>query len=125
MSDLVSPDNPSDLVSPDNPKDNTLVELVAVMKQHYEPVTFMIAERFTFHRRCQQPGETVSLKCKFGAYLDDTLRDPLVCGLRSEATQKKLLTEADLTFRGLWRSLQATKQQLLEQGSCKALEVVG
>ena len=42
----------SDLVSPDNLKDNTLVELVAVMKQHYEPVTFMIAERFIFDRHC-------------------------------------------------------------------------
>ena len=49
-----------DLVSPDNPKDKTLVVLVAVMKQHYKPVTFVIAERFTFHRRCQQLEETVS-----------------------------------------------------------------
>ena len=67
----------------------------------------------------------MSLKCKFGAYFNDALRDRLVCGLRSEATQKKLLTEAELTFRGLWRSLKAMKQRLLEQGSCKALEVVG
>ena len=74
-----------DLVSPDNPKDKTLVELVAVMKQHYEPVTFVIAERFTFHRHYQQQEETVSefaaelkrlsLKWKLGAYLDDALRD--------------------------------------------------
>ena len=51
-----------------------------VLKQHYEPVTLVIAEWFTFHRRCQQPGESVAefaaeLKklSKFGIYLDDSL----------------------------------------------------
>ena len=34
--------------------------------------------------------------CDFGEYLDQALRDRLVCGLRSEATQKSLLSEADL-----------------------------
>lgn len=41
----------------------------------------------------------LSLNRKFGMHLDETLRDRLVCGLRSEGTQKKLLTEADLTFK--------------------------
>ena len=96
------------LVSPDNPKDKTLDQLVEVLKQHYELVTLVIAERFTFHH-CQQPGESIaefaaelkklSLNCKFSTYLDDALRDWLVCGLHSEATQKKLLTEKDLTFK--------------------------
>jgi len=98
-----------DLVSPDNLKDKTLEQLAAVLKQHYEPVTLVIAERFNFHRRYQQQGESVSefaaelkklsLNCKFGTHLDEALRDRLVCGLRSEGTQKKLLTEADLTFK--------------------------
>ena len=30
--------------------------------------------------------------------MDEALRDRLVCGLSSEATQKRLLTEPDLTF---------------------------
>ena len=64
-----------DLVSPDNPKDKTLDQLVEVLKQHQEPVMY--------HCCCQQPGESVagfvaelkklSLNCKFGTYLDDTL----------------------------------------------------
>ena len=29
--------------------------------------------------------------CKFGAYLDDALRNRFVCGLRSEATQKGII----------------------------------
>ena len=78
-----------DLVLPDDPKDKTFDELVAVLKQHYEPVPLVIAERFNFHRRYQQPSESVSefaaelkklsLHCKFGAYLDEALRDRLVC----------------------------------------------
>lgn len=31
--------------------------------------------------------------CEFGDVLNDSLRDRLVCGLRNEAIQKKLLTE--------------------------------
>ena len=37
-------------------------------------------------------------RCKFGGYLEEALRDRLVCGLRNEATQKKLLTMEDLTL---------------------------
>ena len=40
----------------------------------------------------------LSEHCKFEAFLDDALRDRFVCGLRSEAAQKKLLFETDLTF---------------------------
>ena len=68
----------------------------------------VIAERFKFHRRDQCVGETVTRyvaelrklasDCQFEAYLDQALRDWFVCGLRSEATQKRLLTKAELTF---------------------------
>ena len=36
--------------------------------------------------------------CKFGDYLDHALRDRLVCGIRSENIQKRLLIEAGLTL---------------------------
>ena len=36
--------------------------------------------------------------CEFGDYLDQALRDRLVCGIRSENIQKHLLIEADLTL---------------------------
>ena len=36
--------------------------------------------------------------CAFEAYLEEALHDRLVCGLRSESTQKRLLSEADLTL---------------------------
>lgn len=72
------------------------------------PKPLIIAERVRFHKRNQEDGESVSqfvavLKqlsehYDFGRSLSDTLRDRLVCGLCSEAIQKRLLTEANLTL---------------------------
>ncbi len=69
----------------------------------------IVAERFRFYKRDQQSEETVaqyavSLQnlaspCKFGSFLDDALRDRLVCGIRSEYVQKHLLTKDGLTFQ--------------------------
>ena len=68
----------------------------------------VIAERFLFYRRDQTAEESVSeflveLKrlashCEFGQFLDEALRDRLFCGLRNDTTQKRLLSEADLTL---------------------------
>ena len=41
----------------------------------------------------------LQIHCEFGNYLDQELRDRLVCGLRSEGIQKCLLSEADLTLK--------------------------
>ena len=97
-----------DLLAPTLPKEKTLDEIVETLKQHFEPKPLVIAERFRFHRRQQTVGETVkefvaelrrlAKHCEFGSYLDEALRDRFVCGLRSEAVQKKLLTETNLTF---------------------------
>ena len=68
----------------------------------------VIAERFRFNKRDQKEGEVirvyvVSLQklaehCAFGDSLSDMLRDRLVCGIKNEGVQKRLLTKADLTF---------------------------
>lgn len=69
----------------------------------------MIGERFRFYQRLQKAGESIadfiadlrrlSINCEFGDFLDQALRDPFVCGVRNEALQKNLLTEADLTIK--------------------------
>ena len=41
----------------------------------------------------------LSETCDFGANLEDSLRDRLVCGIRSDQSQKRLLTEKNLTFK--------------------------
>ena len=79
------------------------------MESHFEPKPNVIAERYKFHKRSQLPQETIAdfvaelrrlaIHCEFGNVLDDTLRDRLVVGIRSAATQKKLLSKKTLTFQ--------------------------
>ena len=40
----------------------------------------------------------LSERCQFGTNLNDSLRDRLVYGMRNELIQKRLLSEADLSF---------------------------
>ena len=97
------------LVSPALPQDKTFEQLVAILKSHFEPKPLIIAERFHFHRRSQAMEESIgeylaelrrlSTHCSFGDYLEQALRDRLVCGIRSENIQKRLLAEAELTLK--------------------------
>lgn len=99
----------SSLVAPAKPATRTYDELVATLKDHLKPKPLVIAERFKFHRRNQGETETVAeymaelrklaSKCQFGTYLNEALRDRLVCGLRSGAVQKKLLVIEALTIQ--------------------------
>ena len=97
------------LVAPTPPKDKTIEEIEEILKGHYEPKPLVIAERFHFHKRSQAVGESIAdyvaelrrltTHCGYAAgQLEEALRDRLVCGLRNVSTQKKLLTEADLTL---------------------------
>ena len=97
------------LVTPAAPKDKDLTQLTSVLRAHLKPKPLTIAERYKFHKRVQQEEETVAefvlpLKglakhCDFGDFLNDALRDRLVCGLNKESIQRRLLAEADLTFQ--------------------------
>ena len=97
------------LLAPDDPKGKSLADLKKVLKDHFEPKRSIVAERFHFHRRDQRPSETIAdyvaelhwlaSKCAFDrAYLDEVLRDRFVCGLLSEATQRKLLGKDEVKF---------------------------
>ena len=95
-----------DLLALEKPADKAYTEIVAVMKQHLNPKP-IITECYKFHQRVQKEGESVacyfaSLRklaehCNLGEFLDQVLCDKLVCGIQSKATQKKLLTEKELT----------------------------
>ena len=99
----------SDLLAPVKPATKTYDELVEVLKLHLRPKPVVIAERFRFHQRKQGEDEGVAPymaalrrladKCGFRDYLDEALRDRLVCGLRREAIQRKLLTVDGLTLK--------------------------
>ena len=98
----------SDLLAPEKPASKSLKQLKKTLQTHFEPKPVVIAERFQFHRRNQEAGESVAeyeaelrrlaANCKFGDHLTQAIRDRLVCGLRSEGTQKRLLAEADLNL---------------------------
>ena len=95
-------------MAPALPADKTLEDIVGVLKKHFEPKPLIIAERFYFHKRDQNIGESISeyvaelrkltTHCQYGTHLDEALRDRLVCGIRDVNTQKKLLTIQDLTL---------------------------
>lgn len=96
------------LLAPTPPKDKTFEQIKETLAAHYDPKPLVIVERFHFYRRNQGPTETVNeyvaelrrkaARCKFGTNLEEAIRDRLVCGLKSESTQKRLLTEAELTL---------------------------
>ena len=91
------------LTAPDLPQAKSLE---TILKQHFEPKPLVIAERFHFHPRNQITGESLAeyiaelrRHCAFRDSLNDALHDRLVCGLKSESIQKRLLLEKDLTFQ--------------------------
>ena len=98
-----------DLVAPDEPGKPMLDQISSVLKQHYEPTRVQIAERFSFCKMNQAAGESITdydvafcklaMYCDFGANLEVELRDQIVCSLRNESLQRRLLTVDGLTYK--------------------------
>jgi hypothetical protein len=96
------------LTSPIKPAEKSYQEIIKLLGDHLPPKP-SIAERFRFHKRKQLEGESINdyvavlrklaEHCDFGDRLADDLRDRLVCGMRHENIQKKLLSEAGLTLK--------------------------
>uniref|UniRef100_H3ADT3 Uncharacterized protein n=1 Tax=Latimeria chalumnae TaxID=7897 RepID=H3ADT3_LATCH len=96
------------LIAVPKPGDKTYKDIVEVFQEHFCPKPLVIADRFRFHKCNQEEGESITqdvavLKklaqhCEFDTALNATLRDRLVCSLRSEAIQKRLLSESTLTY---------------------------
>ena len=96
------------LLAPTNPKDSSLSTIKPKLIQRYKPKPPVIGQRFIFHQRTQKPGEPINQflmelrrlahTCEFGQFLEEALRDRLVCGLNNSSIQKKLLSEKDLTL---------------------------
>ena len=96
------------LTAPDKPSAKSYQQLVDILRKHLVPKPLVIAERFRFHKQDQHEGESVTAYlaelrklteyCDFGSYLNEALRDRLVCGLRAGNMIKRLLAEAKLTL---------------------------
>lgn len=118
------------LCSPADPRTKSYVDLVALLKEHLDPTTNIVAERYKFRKSEQLSSQSItefiiSLKasaqpCKFAAFLTDSLRDQFVAGIRDQSLRKKLLTEPDLTFDkacSIARSWEAALSQNKEMSS--------
>nr|XP_061834657.1 uncharacterized protein K02A2.6-like [Nerophis lumbriciformis] len=98
LRDLCQPGKPADT-------DMTLTEMLQKLTDHFAPKPSLIVERFKFHSKLRQQGQSVSSfvaelrrlteHCKFGTALDDMLRDRLVCGINEDRIQRRLLSEDD------------------------------
>ena len=86
------------LVLPAKPGSKSFDELVKLMMEHQMPPPNPVLERFKFHTRSRQQGESMadfvaslrrlSEHCEFGDGLDDLLRDRLICGCNEDRLQK-------------------------------------
>ena len=98
-----------DLLAPEKPSTPSYNELCTLVKDHFEPKPSESVQRHKFHNRFRQAGETISEfvaalrhlaeHCNFEATLETMLRDRLVSGVNHEKIQRRLLSEAQLTFK--------------------------
>ena len=91
------------LLAPERPKDKSFVEVKELLISHYSPKPILVAERVKFHCRHQHESKTVAqfpqfvvelkrlaLKCEFGTFLEEALRDRLLCKLKSLKIQREI-----------------------------------
>lgn len=98
------------LLQPDLPTDKTFDEIVDAVQEYKVPKPSVILQRFKFNNRRQKPEENLrrymyvpelramAEHCDYGETLTEMLRDRLVCGLKDERIQQKLLSQKDLTW---------------------------
>ncbi|KAL6461145.1 hypothetical protein MHYP_G00311110 [Metynnis hypsauchen] len=96
------------LLSPAKPGEKSYIELVELLKAHYNPKPSEIVQRFKFNSRNRKPKESVSeyvavlrelaQHCNYGDKLTEMLRDRLVCGIEDDRMQRRLLAEPELTY---------------------------
>ena len=95
------------MCSPENPRGKTFEALL--LQEHFKPKRLEVAESYRFHRCCQEENESVSVyspqqlrhfasTCNFGEFLNRSLHNQFMCGIRNPVTRKKLLSQ-DRTFQ--------------------------
>ncbi|XP_073964508.1 uncharacterized protein [Choristoneura fumiferana] len=101
------------LCTPKKPTTHSFQEITAILEKHLQPKPSVLAERFKFRQRKQGNGENLaeyvavlkrmSKTCEFGNWLEESLRDQLVCGISSEVIRQRLFTEDTLDFVKAYR----------------------
>lgn len=98
------------LIDPTKLNSTSYKDLIAKVKQHYDPKPSSIVQSRKFNKRTREPGESITKyvaalrqlakHCDYGESLNDMLRDKLVCGMNHDAIQQKLMAQnpAELIF---------------------------
>ena len=129
----------TNLVAPKKPGELSYKEICEQLEKHFSPKPVKIAERFHFYNRRQHSEETVAeylaelrklaINCEFGNFLEDALCDRLVCGLKDEATQWRLLIEVDLSLKKAFEIIQGIEaaaknaREIQSNGQQKSVEL--
>ena len=130
------------ILAPVKPTDKSFSDLVELVERHRNPKPSVIVRRYNFNTRMKQPGESIAdytaelrkiaEHCSFGESLEDMLRDRLVCGISDPQLQRRLLAEADLTYKIAFEIAQSwetagtnTKDLQKSQGSNSTVNRVG
>ncbi|CAC5387448.1 unnamed protein product [Mytilus coruscus] len=98
------------LSAPQKPGKKTYDDIVKLVTDHQNPKPSSIVQRCKFNSRSRQPKRInwsqfvaelrqISEHCDYEATLDDMLRDRLVCGIKEDRIQRRLLAEPGLTFK--------------------------
>lgn len=78
------------------------------LRQHFQPVGLVEANRFRFHNRTQNSDEsvieyiavlqTLAVTCEWGQFYEQALKGQLIVGIKHSDTRQKLVSAADLTW---------------------------
>lgn len=96
------------LLLPKSPPEASFEESALALKNHYSPRLPLVAERYKFNCRNQEPYESVSdfivqikrlaAQCEFGTFLPELLRDRFISGLQDDVIRRHLLAMPDVSF---------------------------
>ena len=98
-----------DLLLPSKPMDAKFNVITETLKKHFEPKPCEIVERFRFNTCDRSLNQStadyvaelrrLSEFCNYGDKLEEHIRDRLVCGIRDNRIQRRLLSEGNLTLK--------------------------
>ena len=93
---------------PTKPGEKSYTQLVKVLADHHNAAPSEIAQRYRFHTRGREPGETITTyvtklrslvqACNFPNSLDDMIRDSLMRGVNDDALQHRILAQPKLDY---------------------------
>lgn len=115
------------LLAPKKPAEATLAACLQTLGNHFLPKPSLMVSRFKLKSQMQQEGESVSdyvaslkklsERCEFGTFLNDLLRDRIVCGKNDKQIQTRLLEEHNLTLESvvtLAQGVESAKRDVTE-----------